>query len=333
MQEGTRTRCPGRLGEGHHGVVVDLPERLLAAGLPDRGAEGTEGVVDRTQVADLGELHQSLHQALLQLRVTPVDRASADADHVLPGGVVQQQVQQVAADEPGGAGEQSGSPTRLLRSSGRGTGGVHERNGMTTVAELLIDSLAEYGVTTVWVWSETPEPRDRRDPARGPRRLDGVPPRGGSGVRRRQSAVPAHRAARGLHGHRRTRLRPPAQRALRREESHAPVLAICGQVPRDEMGTDYFQEVDNDVLFKDVAVYSQTVSLHSTRCRMLIEPAVNAAIRTRGVAVLTPARGRRRSRPAQGPARSGVRRHPAGGAMTAPDDVQRRRHCSTRPTR
>ncbi|MCU1601569.1 MAG: pyruvate oxidase, partial [Frankiales bacterium] len=26
-------------------------------------------------------------------------------------------------------------------------------------------------------------------------------------------------------------------------KSHAPVLAVCGQVPRAEMGSDYFQEV------------------------------------------------------------------------------------------
>ena len=36
-------------------------------------------------------------------------------------------------------------------------------------------------------------------------------------------------------------------------KSHAPVLAICGQVPREEMGTEFFQEVDNDRLFADVA--------------------------------------------------------------------------------
>ena len=30
------------------------------------------------------------------------------------------------------------------------------------------------------------------------------------------------------------------------KKSHAPVLAICGQVPLAELGTDFFQEVDND---------------------------------------------------------------------------------------
>ena len=42
-------------------------------------------------------------------------------------------------------------------------------------------------------------------------------------------------------------------------KSHAPVLAICGQVPREEIGSDFFQEVDNDSLFADVAVFRATV--------------------------------------------------------------------------
>lgn len=35
-------------------------------------------------------------------------------------------------------------------------------------------------------------------------------------------------------------------------KSHAPVLAIAGQVPLAELGSDYFQEVDNEALFSDV---------------------------------------------------------------------------------
>ena len=44
------------------------------------------------------------------------------------------------------------------------------------------------------------------------------------------------------------------------KKSHAPVLAICGQVPSQEMGSDFFQEVDNDRLFADVAVFARTVT-------------------------------------------------------------------------
>ncbi|MFJ8300828.1 thiamine pyrophosphate-dependent enzyme [Streptomyces sp. NPDC094447] len=69
-------------------------------------------------------------------------------------------------------------------------------------------------------------------------------------------------------------------------KSGAPVLAICGQVPLSEMGGDYFQEVDNDLLFRDVAVYRATVTSPAQMPRLL-ESAVRAAVTGRGVAVLT----------------------------------------------
>ncbi|MGW3322266.1 thiamine pyrophosphate-dependent enzyme [Streptomyces virginiae] len=69
-------------------------------------------------------------------------------------------------------------------------------------------------------------------------------------------------------------------------KSRTPVLAICGQVPLAEMGSDYFQEVDNDLLFRDVAVYRATVTSPDQMPRML-ESAVRAAVTRGGVAVLT----------------------------------------------
>ncbi|MFG2616959.1 thiamine pyrophosphate-dependent enzyme [Streptomyces sp. NPDC048507] len=69
-------------------------------------------------------------------------------------------------------------------------------------------------------------------------------------------------------------------------KSRTPVLAICGQVPLAEVGSDYFQEVDNDLLFRDVAVYRATVTSPEQMPRML-ESAVRAAIGQGGVAVLT----------------------------------------------
>ncbi|MCC0093550.1 pyruvate oxidase [Streptomyces flavotricini] len=69
-------------------------------------------------------------------------------------------------------------------------------------------------------------------------------------------------------------------------KSRTPVLAICGQVPLAEIGSDYFQEVDNDLLFRDVAVYRATVSSPDQMPRML-ESAVRAAVTQGGVAVLT----------------------------------------------
>ena len=69
-------------------------------------------------------------------------------------------------------------------------------------------------------------------------------------------------------------------------KSRTPVLAIAGQVPLAEMGSDYFQEVDNDLLFRDVAVYRATVTAPDQMPRLL-ESAVRAAIGHGGVAVLT----------------------------------------------
>ncbi|MGW6987634.1 thiamine pyrophosphate-dependent enzyme [Streptomyces sp. NPDC054946] len=69
-------------------------------------------------------------------------------------------------------------------------------------------------------------------------------------------------------------------------KSRTPVLAICGQVPLAEMGSDYFQEVDNDLLFRDVAVHRATVTSPDQMPRML-ETAVRAAVTRGGVAVLT----------------------------------------------
>ncbi|GGV38626.1 pyruvate dehydrogenase [Kitasatospora herbaricolor] len=69
-------------------------------------------------------------------------------------------------------------------------------------------------------------------------------------------------------------------------KSRTPVLAIAGQVPLAELGGDYFQEVDNDLLFRDVAVHRTTVTSPDQMPRML-EAAVRAAISENAVAVLT----------------------------------------------
>jgi pyruvate dehydrogenase (quinone) len=69
-------------------------------------------------------------------------------------------------------------------------------------------------------------------------------------------------------------------------KSRTPVLAIAGQVPLAEMGSDYFQEVDNDLLFRDVAVFRATVT-SPDQLPQLLETAVRSALGRRGVAVLT----------------------------------------------
>ncbi|MFD8809576.1 thiamine pyrophosphate-binding protein, partial [Streptomyces sp. NPDC059597] len=64
-------------------------------------------------------------------------------------------------------------------------------------------------------------------------------------------------------------------------KSGTPVLAIAGQVPQAELGTDYFQEVDNDLLFKDVAVFRATVT-SPAQLPALLEVAVRTAVGRRG---------------------------------------------------
>ncbi|MFF0288780.1 thiamine pyrophosphate-dependent enzyme [Streptomyces sp. NPDC005262] len=69
-------------------------------------------------------------------------------------------------------------------------------------------------------------------------------------------------------------------------KSRTPVLAIAGQVPLTDMGSDYFQEVDNDALFSDVAVFRATIS-SPDQLPHLLETAVRNALGRKGVAVLT----------------------------------------------
>src|ERR1700754_183401 len=67
------------------------------------------------------------------------------------------------------------------------------------------------------------------------------------------------------------------------KKSHAPVLALCGQVPLAELGSDFFQEVDNDALFSDVAVFCQTITSPSQLPGM-VEQAVPKNTQARFVA-------------------------------------------------
>lgn len=67
------------------------------------------------------------------------------------------------------------------------------------------------------------------------------------------------------------------------KRDHAPVLAITGQVETTQLGHHYHQEVDQDALFRDVAIYSRTVVTAAQAPRMFAD-AVQAAISGRGVA-------------------------------------------------
>ncbi|HTX48721.1 MAG TPA: thiamine pyrophosphate-binding protein, partial [Caulobacteraceae bacterium] len=67
---------------------------------------------------------------------------------------------------------------------------------------------------------------------------------------------------------------------------HAPVLALSGDMPRQFQGTDYIQQTKPDLLFRDVAVYTETIA-SPAQAPAVIHQAIAAAYAGRGVAHLT----------------------------------------------
>jgi thiamine pyrophosphate-dependent acetolactate synthase large subunit-like protein len=67
---------------------------------------------------------------------------------------------------------------------------------------------------------------------------------------------------------------------------HAPVLALSGDMPRRMRGTDYVQTTEPNMLFRDVCLYSETVS-SAAQAPAVIHQAIAAAYAGRGVAHLT----------------------------------------------
>jgi pyruvate dehydrogenase (quinone) len=157
---------------------------------------------------------------------------------------------------------------------------------MPTVAELLVQSLADHGVTQVWgVVGDALNPAT--DALRSEDRLEWV------GERHEEAADFAASAQAQLTGRMAVCMGTVGPGAIHllnglydANKSHAPVLAIIGQVPREDMGSDFFQEVDNDVLFADVSVFCRTVT-SPEQLPLLIEQAGNTAIAEQGVSVLT----------------------------------------------
>lgn len=157
---------------------------------------------------------------------------------------------------------------------------------MTTVASMLVTALADHGVRTVWgVVGDALNPVT--DAIRSEDRIDWI------GVRHEEAgafAAGAQAQLTGTLGVCAGTVGPGSIHLLNglydAKKSHTPVLAICGQVPRSEIGSDFFQEVDNDLLFRDVAVFTRTVT-SPEQFPYLLEMAVNAAQQQRGVAVLT----------------------------------------------
>lgn len=157
---------------------------------------------------------------------------------------------------------------------------------MSTVAQAIVQALADHGVRTAWgVVGDALNPFT--DAIRRQEDLDWV------GVRHEEAgafAAGAQAQLTGRIGLCMGTVGPGAIHLLNglydAKKSRAPVLAIVGQVPRDEIGSDFFQEVDNDALFSDVADWTRTVT-EIGQLPHLLEEAVNAAYAGPGVAVLT----------------------------------------------
>ena len=157
---------------------------------------------------------------------------------------------------------------------------------MPTVAEMIVTALAEQGVRTVWgVVGDALNPVT--DAIRREDRIEWI------GVRHEEVAAFAAGAQAQLSGTIGVCMGTVGPGSIHllnglydAKKSHVPVLAICGQVPLAELGTDYFQEVDNDLLFHDVAVFTRTIT-SPAQATTLLEQALQAALNEPGVAVLT----------------------------------------------
>src|SRR5262252_8909463 len=67
---------------------------------------------------------------------------------------------------------------------------------------------------------------------------------------------------------------------------HAPVLALSGDMPSRLRGTDYVQTTEPNMLFRDVCLYTETIS-SPAQAPSVIHQAISAAYGGRGVAHLT----------------------------------------------
>src|SRR5215510_12983208 len=67
---------------------------------------------------------------------------------------------------------------------------------------------------------------------------------------------------------------------------HAPVLALSGDMPSKLRGTEYVQSTEPNLLFRDVCLYTETIS-SPAQAPAVIHQAIAAAYAGRGVAHLT----------------------------------------------
>ena len=157
---------------------------------------------------------------------------------------------------------------------------------MASVAETIVDAIAGLGVTSVWgVVGDALNPIT--DAIRREDRLRWI------GVRHEEVGAFAAGAQAQLSdtlGVCMGTVGPGAVHLLNglydAKKSHASVLAICGQVPLAELGSDFFQEIDNDAVFRDVAVFCRTIT-SPHQMPGVLEQAIQAALDAPGVAVMT----------------------------------------------
>ncbi|GIF97559.1 ubiquinone-dependent pyruvate dehydrogenase [Catellatospora citrea] len=69
------------------------------------------------------------------------------------------------------------------------------------------------------------------------------------------------------------------------DRSRVPVLAIAAQIPRDEIGSGYFQETHPQDLFRECSVYTELVSIPS-QLPWVLQIAMRTALARSGVAVV-----------------------------------------------
>lgn len=67
---------------------------------------------------------------------------------------------------------------------------------------------------------------------------------------------------------------------------HAPVLALSGDMPMKLQGIDYIQTTEPDVLFRDVSLYTKTITT-AEQAAPIFHQAIAKAYAGRGVAHLT----------------------------------------------
>ncbi|WP_127849776.1 pyruvate oxidase [Lacticaseibacillus hulanensis] len=70
------------------------------------------------------------------------------------------------------------------------------------------------------------------------------------------------------------------------QHDHVPVLALVGQVGTGAMNTDYFQEMNENPMFADVAVYNRTV-MTAAQMPHVVDEAIRQAYKYSGVSVVT----------------------------------------------